>query len=174
MIKKIINRIKKYCYGILNVLNCKKFKVKYPNYLRKIGINIPLDYYENEVGFIHPTVYFDGTDYSLISVGKNTTISMNVTILTHDFSIVKGLQAMGLPPHGHFEKSVTIGNNCFIGANSFILPGTTLGDNVIVGAGSVVRGYIPNDSIVIGNPASIIGNTIEWTKKHLEKKDIVR
>jgi acetyltransferase-like isoleucine patch superfamily enzyme len=47
------------------------------------------------------------------------------------------------------------------------MPGCYLGNNVIVGAGSVVRGKIPEDSIVIGNPAQIIGNTKEWAEKKI-------
>ena len=49
-----------------------------------------------------------------------------------------------------------IGNNVFVGSGSIILPGVTIGNNVIVGAGSVVRTDIPDDSVVTGNPATII------------------
>jgi len=48
-----------------------------------------------------------------------------------------------------------------------LLPGCKLGNNVIVGAGSVVRGEIPDNSIVIGNPAQVVGDTIEWAKKKI-------
>ena len=49
-----------------------------------------------------------------------------------------------------------IGNDCFIGMNSIILKGTTLGNNVIVGAGSVVHGHFPDNVIIAGNPAKIV------------------
>ena len=76
--------------------------------MRKIGINIPADYREGESGYIDPSAYFDGSDYRLISIGKNTTISRDVVVLTHDFSIVKGLQAIGQEATDHFLKPVKI------------------------------------------------------------------
>ena len=54
-------------------------------------------------------------------------------------------------------QPVVIGNYVWIGANVTILPGTTIGDGVVVAAGSVVRGNVPNCSVVAGNPATIIG-----------------
>lgn len=70
-------------------------------------------------------------------------------------------------------KPITIGSNCFIGARATLLPGTTIGKNCIIGACSVVKGNIPDDSIVVGNPARIIKNTKEWTKEILEKNDFI-
>lgn len=52
-----------------------------------------------------------------------------------------------------YAKPITIGNDCWIGGGTVILPGVTLGDRVVVGAGSVVTRDIPSDSIVAGNPA---------------------
>ena len=49
--------------------------------------------------------------------------------------------------------------------HSIILPGTKIGNNVIIGAGSVVRGSIPDNSIVAGNPAVVIGDIIEYASK---------
>jgi galactoside O-acetyltransferase len=70
-----------------------------------------------------------------------------------------------------FLKEIHIGNDCFIGARSFILPGVTIGNNCIVGAGSVVSGNIPDNSLVVGNPATIICKTTSWAeKKYAEKK----
>ena len=70
-------------------------------------------------------------------------------------------------------RKIEIGENCFIGARSVILPGTTIGNNCIIGAGSVVRGHIEDNSIVVGNPAIVVSKTTDWTKRHIEKGDIV-
>ncbi len=57
----------------------------------------------------------------------------------------------------HVQSSpIVIGSNCWIGANAVILPGVSLGDNVVVGAGSVVTKSFPANVIIAGNPAKII------------------
>lgn len=96
--------------------------------------------------------------------------------LSHDYSITTAFASIGkrIERGGgeiYFSHEIKIGNNCFIGARASILPNTIIGNNVIVGACSVVKGIIPDDSIIVGNPAKIIGNTAEYAKKHLESKD---
>jgi acetyltransferase-like isoleucine patch superfamily enzyme len=65
-------------------------------------------------------------------------------------------------------RPVKIGNNCFIGRGSILMPGCQIGDNVIVGAGSVARGEIPDNAMVVGNPAQVIGDTLEWGRARLK------
>lgn len=66
---------------------------------------------------------------------------------------------------------ISIDENSFIGARSSILPGTVIGKNVIVGACSVVKGNIPDNSIVVGNPAKVIGLTNNYAERlYSEKK----
>ena len=60
---------------------------------------------------------------------------------------------------------VKIGNGSWVVSGCIILPGTTIGDNVIIGAGPVVRGTIPDNSVAIGNPAKIICSTSEYIEK---------
>lgn len=85
-----------------------------------------------------------------IYIGGGTYIAPNVGIITtnHDlYNINKHMDG----------KDVIIGNKCWIGMNAIILPGVKLGDNTIVGAGSVVTKSFPDGNIVIaGNPAKII------------------
>ena len=128
--------------------------------------------------FLADDVYFDSHDYSLITIGNDTVISMGATLLTHDYSIARGIQALkgklwaeDKTKTPYFLKPITIGNNCFIGAGSILLPGTTIGDNCIVGSHSVVKGNIPENSIVVGNPGKIIAKTTEWATRHLEQND---
>ena len=68
----------------------------------------------------------------------------------------------------YWLKDITIGKNVFIGARSVILPGTEIGDNCIIGSGAVLKGKIPSNSIVVGNPAKVIAKTNEWVKKKIE------
>lgn len=90
-----------------------------------------------------------------IYIGKGTKIAPNVGIITanHD-SNDPSLQAEGQP--------VQIGRNCWIGMNAVILPGVTLGDNTVVGAGSIVTRSFPLGKCVIaGSPARLIRQLYE-------------
>ena len=151
--------------------NNKMYMRLYTNYLEKIGISI-----NGKPKFINNDVYFDGNDYSKIILGDNITISREVMFLTHDYSIttaIEGTQMNGshLKEELYFSKAITIGNNSFIGARASILPGTKIGNNVIIGAGSVVKGTIPDNSIVVGNPHRIIGKTDEWAFRKMEENE---
>jgi maltose O-acetyltransferase len=61
-----------------------------------------------------------------------------------------------LQDQGTTSKRTLIGHRVWVGANSVVLAGSELGDNVIVSAGSVVSGVVPPNSIVLGNPAKVI------------------
>lgn len=163
--------IKKYAY-----INPDLYIRKYTGYLKKIGILFTGK--TGVVKYIEPSVYFDGTDYSLIHIGDNVTISREVMILTHDYSINTALCSLGIKidrhqGEYHFRRPIKIGDNTFIGARASLLGGADVGENCIIGACAVVKGKIPDGSIVIGNPAKIIGNTKEYARKHLEIKDYI-
>jgi acetyltransferase-like isoleucine patch superfamily enzyme len=145
----------------------------YTKYLKKIGVNI-----KGEPKFISQDVYFDGNNYSKITIGDNTTISREVMFLTHDYSITTAYASIGVILKKHkgevyFSQDIVIGNNCFIGARASILPGSTIGNNVIVGACSVVKGNIPDDCIVAGNPCKVISKTSVWAKKKIELNNFI-
>lgn len=110
-------------------------------------------------------LYSTNIDYNhgdLVDIGNNVTISTNVTILAHDASTKNKI--------GYAKVAgVRINDWSFIGSGSIILPGTTIGENVIVGAGAVVRGNIPDDSVVIGNPAKVICSTTEYIEKNRKR-----
>lgn len=164
------NKIKyKILYGtarLTKLVSESSYKKKYKKLLKDYGMDIAQDEY-----YIDPTVYFDNYDYSLIHIAEKVTISREVLFLTHDYSLYVGFNAMGSNKNGYFLNGISIEENCFIGARVVILPGTHLGKNSIVGAGAVIKGNIPDNSIVVGNPARIIANSIEWGKKHGRLKD---
>ena len=102
----------------------------------------------------------DMTNPYLITIGDNVTIT-NATILTHDACLKKKTGYT-------FVSRVTIGSNVFIGFNTTVLPGTTIGDNVVIGAGSVVHGTIPSNSVAAGNPCRVLKSYDELVAKRTE------
>ncbi len=96
-----------------------------------------------------------GTEPWLVSIGDNCTVARGVMFLTHDGStwLIKDEKGRRYSYH-----PIEIGNNVMIGVNCIIMPGVKIEDNVIVAAGSVVTKSIPQNSIVGGNPAKIIGD----------------
>lgn len=81
-----------------------------------------------------------------IYIGDNTIFAPNVQIISANHS--KENHTIWME-----SKGIVIGSNCWIGANAVILPGVELGDNVIVGAGSVVTKSFGSNSIIVGVPA---------------------
>lgn len=123
--------------------------------LRKRGLRIAENVYVGE------GTRFDNGFLWLISVGDNTTISSNVTILAHDGATKKGVGYSQIAP-------VAIGRDVYIGAGSIILPGVTIGDGAIVGAGSVVRHHVAAGTVVAGNPARAIRPVADFVERHQE------
>ena len=155
-----------------NLLNFDAF-IKYSVwYYRNLGIRI-----EDKITYICPDVYFDSANYSVISIQSSVTISREVLFLVHDYSVHTAMVNIGwkapIGKTAHFIKPITVGKDSFVGARATLLPGTEIGENCIIGAGSVVKGKIPDNSIVIGNPGKVVGNTKDWAKKKLEIKDWV-
>jgi acetyltransferase-like isoleucine patch superfamily enzyme len=103
----------------------------------------------------------------LIKIGDHVVISDATRFITHD----GGVWVLGdkHPEIDNYGK-ITIGDNVFIGMNSIILPNTTIGNNCVIGAGSVLRGNIPDDSVVMGNPARVVMKTSLYKKMILSSK----
>lgn len=109
----------------------------------------------------------DGTDYSDIYLGQGVTISSYVRILTHDWSpytIMKAFNIYTTKPLGRFG-GIYIDDFSFVGTGSILMPGCRIGRGCIIGSGTVVRGTIPDYSIVIGSPCQIVGDSREYMKK---------
>lgn len=158
-------------YWWLDKLNKPAFIRQYPMFLRKLGVKI-----NEKPGdcWISPTIFLDSSGYDMIEIGDDCTISFDVVVLVHDYSINNAFRAVGIDAaerHRVIRRPVKIGRNCFIGARSIIMPGAVLGDNCIVGSGAVVRGSIPAGSIVSGNPATVISDVRSFAKKHFERQD---
>jgi len=106
------------------------------------------------------THYFGSEPY-LITIGNEVQITANVTFLTHGGMWVEQIIDRNADAFG----KIVVKDKTYIGLNSIILPGVTIGEHVIVAAGSVVTKSIPDGVIVGGNPAKILGNTIDYIEK---------
>lgn len=142
------------------------------NFIEKIKIivrgSLNLNRLEKD-GFIHGENFnvmgeciIDPGHCWLIKIGDNVTLAPRVHILAHDASTKAKLGYTKI-------KNVTIGNNVFIGAGTIILPGVNIGDDVIIGAGSVVANDLKSNGVYVGNPARLLMNTEEYINKEKEK-----
>ena len=94
----------------------------------------------------------------LIEVGDNVVFAPQVYLLAHDTSTKKLVEYVKI-------GKIKIGNNCFIGARAFIMPGVEIGDHSIVGACSLVTKSFPANVVIGGNPAKIICSLEEYQTK---------
>lgn len=115
------------------------------------------------VRFIYD-VFIDKSNPALISIGDRCVFSSRTAILAHDASLRDVLNAV-------LVGKVEIGDHCFIGFGSIILPNTRLGSGTIVAAGSVVKGEFPPNSVIGGNPARLISTRDEFMEKHKKKME---
>ncbi|WP_311769797.1 sugar O-acetyltransferase [Listeria booriae] len=117
-----------------------------PNVRCDYGYNIEVgdDFYAN----------FDCVllDCAPIKIGNNCMFAPGV----HIYTAYHPLDAVERNSGLEYAKSVTIGNNVWIGGRSVINPGITIGDNAVVGSGSVVTKDVPANTVVAGNPARVI------------------
>jgi acetyltransferase-like isoleucine patch superfamily enzyme len=99
----------------------------------------------------------DKTFPQVIHIGEESYLASGAIMFSHDF-------ARALKTHTY------LGKRCFVGANTIIMPGIKIGNEVIVGSGAIVTKDVPSNSIVAGNPARIIKTGIETVKYGQLKK----
>ena len=104
-------------------------------------------------------------DDTHIYVGDYTMIGPNVTIATAGHPILPELRQKGY----QYNAPVHIGKNCWLGAGVIIVPGITIGDNVVIGAGSIVTKDLPDNVIAVGNPCKIMREVNEHDKEYYFK-----
>lgn len=104
-------------------------------------------------------------DDTHIYIGDYTMIGPNVTIATAGHPILPSLREKAM----QYNMPIHIGKNVWIGAGATILPGVTIGDNTVIGAGSVVTKDIPSHVVAVGNPCRILREINDHDKKYYYK-----
>ena len=109
-------------------------------------------------------------DDTHIYIGDCTKLGPNVMICTAGHPILPELR--GCSPY-QFNAPVHIGYNCWIGAGACLLPGITIGDHSIIGAGSVVTKDIPTRTVAVGNPCRILRSISDRDKEFYFKNKTI-
>lgn len=104
-------------------------------------------------------------DDTHIYVGDYTMFGPNVIIATAGHPILPELREQAY----QYNASVHIGKNCWIGAGVVIVPGITIGDNVVVGAGSIVTKDLPDNVVAVGNPCRVLREVNEHDREYYFK-----
>ena len=104
-------------------------------------------------------------DVGKVRIGKNAQIAPNVSIYTAGHPVHPDTRNSGY----EYGIAVTIGDDVWIGGNVVILPGVTIGDRAVIGAGSVVTGNIPANAIAAGNPCKVIRMITEADRDYYYK-----
>lgn len=138
-----------------------------PSFFNKILEMEGFDIGEGTIFYGPESIVLDRQRPWMLKIGKYCKITRGVTILTHDYSRSVLRRAYG-EILGEAAMT-TIGDNVFIGVNSIILMGAHIGNNVIVGAGSVVGGKIPDNVVVAGNPAKVVRTLEDHYKRRKER-----
>ena len=104
-------------------------------------------------------------DDTHIFVGDYTMLGPNVVIATAGHPILPELRPLAY----QYNMPVHIGKNCWLGAGVIVLPGVTIGDNSVIGAGSVVTKDIPANVVAVGNPCKVLREINEHDKEYYFK-----
>ena len=104
-------------------------------------------------------------DDTHIYIGSYTMLGPNVTIASAGHPILPELREKAY----QYNLPVKIGRNCWLGAGVIVVPGVTIGDNTVIGAGSVVTKDIPSNVVAVGNPCKVLRPINEHDKEYYYK-----
>lgn len=131
----------------------------YINYLRSVGVSVG-----ERCEVQKPTsLNIDTSRPSLLSIGNHVYLHRGLTIMSHDWASWVFLDKYHdfVPSH----SKVTIGNNIWFGEFVTVLKGVKIGDNCIIGAGSIVTKDIPDNSVAVGVPARVVSSLDDYYEK---------
>ena len=134
-----------------------------PNFRCEFGRNIHVGdhFYAN-----YDAVILDGAK---VTIGDRVLFGPKVGLYTSNHSVDAREREIG----GCIAKPITIGNRCWLAANVTVLPGVTIGDDVIIGAGSVVTHDIPSNVIAVGNPCHVLREITQADKTGFTGQDLI-
>ncbi len=101
-------------------------------------------------------------DDTHIYIGDNTLLGPNVVLATAGHPLLPELRAKGY----QFNAPIRIGKNCWLGAGVMVMPGVTIGDNTVIGAGSIVTRDIPAGVLAVGNPCHVLREIGEHERQY--------
>ena len=126
-------------------------------YARSVGVRVGADC--RLLGLQSGTF---GSEPYLVKIGNHVTITSGVKFITHDGGVwvfrEKARDIDVIAP-------IVIGNNVFVGIDTILMPGVTIGDDCVIGAGSVVSRDIPSGSVAVGAPARPIKTIDQYWEK---------
>ena len=130
-------------------------KISHEKYARAVGLNFGKNcHFYGKISW--------GTEPWIITLGDNVHVTAECRFVTHDGAT---LLFRDREPTLELTRPITVGNNVYIGARSIIMGGVNIGNNVIIGAGSIVTKDIPDNSVAVGVPARVIKTAEEYFEK---------
>jgi acetyltransferase-like isoleucine patch superfamily enzyme len=143
--------------GILKYLkNQVRAKLDPSGYARSLGVRLG-----KNVNFYGMPPGMFSTEPWLITIGDNVHITAGCAFITHDGGTLILRKEV---PDLELTARITVGNDVYIGVRTLIMPGVTIGNRCIIGAGSIVTRSIPDNSVAAGVPARVIKSTDEYLK----------
>ena len=132
-------------------------------YAKAVGVHLGVN-----VNFYGMKRGMFGSEPWMISIGNNVYITGEVQFVTHDGGTLILRKEV---PDLEWSAPITICNDVYIGFRTVILPGVTIGNRCIIGAGSVVSRSIPDNSVAAGVPAKVIKSTDDYLEQ-MKKKSL--
>lgn len=123
-------------------------------YARSIGVT-----FGDNVYFYGMKSSMFGTEPWLITIGSNVHITADCAFVTHDGGTLILRKEV---PDLEWTAPISVGNDVYMGVRTLIMPGVTIGNRVVIGAGSIVTRDIPDNSVAVGAPARVIKTTDEY------------
>lgn len=106
------------------------------------------------------------TEPYMVKIGDDCHITDGVKFLIHDGAV---LLFRHMTPDLEYIAPIILGNRVYVGVNATFLPGVTVGDDCIIGAGAIVTKDIPAGSVAVGCPARVIKSTTDYYRQAKEK-----